>query len=82
MYLEHRLSALLQLDLHSRLNNWLQWVVQRQLQDETRTIQVLQFGATYSRDFTVLLFIFPKIFLEGTIRIKSYQGPFSVSYSE
>ena len=30
------LSALFQLLLHSRLNTWLQWIGQRQLQDETR----------------------------------------------
>ena len=29
-------STLLQLHLHSRLNTWLQWIGQRQLQDETR----------------------------------------------
>ena len=34
--LEHRLSALLQLHLHSRLNNWLQGIRQRQPQDSTR----------------------------------------------
>ena len=32
------LSALLQLHLHSRLNTWLQWTGQRQLQYETRII--------------------------------------------
>ena len=37
MQLEHRLSALLQLHLHSHHNTWLQWVGQRQLQDEKRT---------------------------------------------
>ena len=30
--------ALLQLQLHSWLNTWLQWIGQRQLQDETRNI--------------------------------------------
>ena len=34
--LEHRLSALLQLHLHSRLNIWLQGIQQRQPQDSTR----------------------------------------------
>ena len=38
MSLEHRLSALLQLHLHSELNTGLQWTGQRQLQDETRNI--------------------------------------------
>ena len=33
------LSALLQLHLHSQLNTWLQWIGERQLQDETRTIK-------------------------------------------
>ena len=50
--MEHRLSALLQLHLHSRLNTWLQWVWQRHLQDERRI--VLCFGATYIRDFTLV----------------------------
>ena len=53
MKLEHRLSALLQLHLHSQLNTWFQWIGQRQLQDETRMIWGLEFGATYIRDFTV-----------------------------
>ena len=34
MQLEHRLPALLQLHIHSQLNTWLQWIGQRQLQDE------------------------------------------------
>ena len=38
IYLEHRLSAQLQLYLHSRLNTWLQWIGQRRLQDEMRII--------------------------------------------
>ena len=52
MYLGHRLSALLQLHLHSRVNTWLQWIGHRQLQDETRNIKVLEFGAPYVSDFT------------------------------
>ena len=36
--LEYRLSALLQLHLHSQLNTRLQYIAQRQLQDETRHI--------------------------------------------
>ena len=55
MQLEHRLSALLQLHLHSRLNNWLHWIKQRQLQDETINIQVWGFGASYIRYFTVVI---------------------------
>ena len=51
--LEHRLSALLQLHLHSRINTWFQWIGQRQLQDETNIILSLGFGATYIREFTV-----------------------------
>ena len=38
MYLRHRLSTLLQLNLHSRLNTWLQWIWQRQLWDDTRCV--------------------------------------------
>ena len=53
MYLEHRLSALLQLNLNPGLNAWFQWIGQRQLQDETRIVYVLGFGASYIRDFTV-----------------------------
>ena len=33
--LENRLSALLQLHFHSQLHTWLQWLGQKQLQDET-----------------------------------------------
>ena len=58
MQLEHRLSALLQLHLHSRLNTWLHWIGQRQLQDETRNIEVWGFGAAYIRYFTVVLSTF------------------------
>ena len=51
--MEHRLSALLQLHLHSRLKTWLEWIGQRQLQDKTGNVSVWQFGASYIRDFTV-----------------------------
>ena len=51
MLLEHRLSALLQLHLHSPLNTWLQYVAQRQLQAKTRNIWVLGFGASYIKRF-------------------------------
>ena len=47
------LSALLQLHLHSWLNTSLQWIGQRQVQDETRNINVLEFGATYITYLTV-----------------------------
>ena len=47
------LSALLQLHLHFWLNTWLQWIGQRKLQDQTRDIWILRFGASYIRDFTV-----------------------------
>ena len=53
MQLEHRLSALLQLHLHSQLNTWVQWIGQQQLQDETTDIKVFGFGAAYIRDLTV-----------------------------
>ena len=46
---------LLQLHLRSRLNIWLQWIGQRQLPDEMRIIQVLEFGATYIRHLTVVM---------------------------
>ena len=47
------MSALLQLHLHSPLNTWLQYVAQRQLQANSRSICVLGFGASYIVDFTV-----------------------------
>ena len=53
MQLEHRLSALLQLHLHSQLSTWLQWIGQRQLQDETRNIWGGGLGASYIRYLTV-----------------------------
>ena len=37
------------------LKTWLHWIGQRQLQDETRVIQILWFGASYNRDFIVIL---------------------------
>ena len=47
-------SVMLQLHLRSRLNTWLQWIAQRQLQDETINILISGFGATYNRYFTVI----------------------------
>ena len=43
------ISALLQLHLHYQINTWLQWTEQRQLQDETRNINVWGLGASYIR---------------------------------
>ena len=37
--------ALLQLHLHSRLDAWLQWIGEKQLQDKTTNILVLGFAA-------------------------------------
>ena len=37
---------------HSQLNTWLQWIGQKELQDETTIIEVLWFGVTYITDFT------------------------------
>ena len=51
--LEHRLSALLQLHLHSRPNAWLQRIGRRQLHDETGNISVLGFDESYIRGLTV-----------------------------
>ena len=48
-----QMSALLQLHFHSQLNTWLQWIGQRQLQDETRNIHVLGLGAAYIRELKV-----------------------------
>ena len=50
-----RLSALLQLHLHSQLNTWFQRIGQRQLQDETRHIYVWRLSAAYIRELTVVL---------------------------
>ena len=44
-------SALLQLHLHFQRNTWFQWIAQRQLQDEMRVINILEYGARYIRDF-------------------------------
>ena len=41
--------------LHSQLDTWLQWIGQRQLQEEARVIEVLEFGASYIKDFTVVM---------------------------
>ena len=41
--------GILQPHLNSRLNTWLQWIGQRQLQDEMGNIQVLVFGVPYIR---------------------------------
>ena len=49
----NHLSALLQLHLNFRLNIWLQWTGQRQLQDRTRIISVLGFVASYITDVMV-----------------------------
>ena len=43
-----------QLHLNSQLNTWLQWIDQRQLQDETRNIYVWRLGVAYIRDLRVL----------------------------
>ena len=51
MWLQHRLSALLQRHLHSRLNTCLQWIRQRPLQDEMANIQVLGSVASYIGGF-------------------------------
>ena len=52
MWLAHCLSALLQLHLHGWLNTWLECIGQRQLEDETGNIQVLEFDAAYIRCLT------------------------------
>ena len=53
MKLEHRLSALLQIHLHSWLNTRLQWIGHRHLQDQTRTNYVFEFDATSIGGLTV-----------------------------
>ena len=52
------LSALLQLHLHARLDTWLQWTGQIQLQGETIIISILGFGASYIRDFMAVTLCF------------------------
>ena len=71
--MEHRLSALLQLHLHSRLNTWHQQLGQMQLHGETRNIKVLGIGASYIRDLTVYCCILLNDSLKGIIRIVWYQ---------
>ena len=56
--MEHRLSALLQLHLHSQLNTRLQWIGQSQLQYEARNGYVLRLGASYIRELTVICLVF------------------------
>ena len=58
MQLEHRLSALSQLYLHSQLNTLLQWIGQRQLQYETGIMRFFGLDATYIRGFTVYTYLF------------------------
>ena len=43
------------------LDTWLQWVGQSQLQDETRNVYVLGFGAAYIRGLVVRVCVFHKI---------------------
>ena len=52
------MSAQLQPHLCCRLNNGFQWIGQRQLQDETKNIQVSGFGVAYIRDLTITAFTF------------------------
>ena len=46
-------AAPTQLHLHSELNIWLQWILQRHLQDEKRYILALEFDVTYIKGLTV-----------------------------
>ena len=41
------------LHFRSQPNTWFQWIGHRKLQDKTKIISVLEFGAAYIRDFTV-----------------------------
>ena len=50
------IGALLQLHHHFRLNAWLQWIGQTQLQDETGNIYVLIICAIYIRGLTIVTF--------------------------
>ena len=68
--MEHRLSALLQLHFHFRLNAWLQWTGQRQLQGGTRNIEVFGFGVLYTRGLVVFdIFLFDKAMLYFDLNI-------------
>ena len=80
MQLEHRLSALLQLHLHSQLNTWLQWIGQRQLQDETRSIYVLGLGASYIRELTVIAENYRCNYLCMTWYVLIKEAPGKMSY--
>ena len=51
----NKIFGSLQQHLHSRLNTWLQYIAQIQLQDEMWNIQVLEFGAPYIRDFRLII---------------------------
>ena len=50
-------AAPLQLHLHSRFNPWFQCIRKRNLQDETRNISILWFGASYTRALAFYLCI-------------------------
>ena len=65
MQLEHRLWSLIQLHLYTRLNSKLHWIEQRELQDETRNIYILGFGATYVRDVKACIVITQVGFQKG-----------------
>ena len=56
-------KSLLQLHLHYQLIPWLQWIGQRQLQNEAGNIQVFGSGATYTRGLIVI----------WTLNISSFQ---------
>ena len=68
MQLKHRLSAMLQLHLHSPLNTWFQSIGWRQLEDETRNIKVLWFGASYIKGLMLLIMRFSQYHIAIAMR--------------
>ena len=67
------------LHIRSRLNTWLQWIRQRHLQDETRNILVLGFGAAYIRGLTVTTAVNHAVFAASLIESKTYHRVINLS---
>ena len=79
MWLEHRLSALLQLLFHSRLSTWLQWVGKRQLQDKTRKFKFWNLGCITGLAVYVTCETYPMKYTHGIVWFHSVVIKFSAS---
>ena len=54
MQLEHRLSALFQLHLHSRFNDWFSGLSKDNCKTRRETLKIFGFGAPYTEGLTVI----------------------------